>query len=86
MRAYLRPVVFALAALTCGILGAALYLEVQAYRTLKATYPQLIQVLQAHEAALQKLTGAPTFSLGTPDGQPPQTGQPAAPPASPAKP
>lgn len=61
--------------LLLGAIGAAAYLEVQNYRALKATYPQLIQILQAHEAALQKLTGAPTFSL-----PPQEKAEPAQPP------
>lgn len=75
MRTPLRLVALALGAviavLLVGAVGAAAYLEVQAYRTLKATYPQLIQVLQAHEVALQKLTGAPTITSTPPDAAAP---------------
>lgn len=61
--------------LLVGAAGAAAYLEVQNYRALKATYPQILQILSAHEAALQKLTGGPTFTT-----EPPQAAPQAAPP------
>lgn len=53
--------------LGCGGVGAWAYQEYTAYRQMQALLPQMINVINAHEQALQKITGAPTItpSAGT---------------------
>lgn len=57
-----------------GMLGVALgYGCLQAYSTytqIQALLPQIVQVINAHEVALQKLTGAPTIQA--PPATPPK--------------
>jgi len=72
-----------LACFTCGILGVMAYQEIQAFRTLKQLSPQIIQILNAHEQALQKLTGAPTIQLPTSANPPPAPAPAPGPPPSP---
>ena len=57
-----------------GVLAAALTVlglqEYQEYRKIQALVPQMIQLLNAHEAAIQKITGGPTIPPPAPTPTP----------------
>lgn len=57
----------------CGVAGAWAYNEYLAYRQMQTLLPQMINVINAHEQVLQKITGAPTIA--------PSSGGAGAPPA-----
>lgn len=48
--------------LGCGVAGAWAYNEYLAYRQMQVLFPQMVNVINAHEQALQKITGAPTIA------------------------
>jgi len=51
-----------LAVLLLGAAGAWAYQEYTTYRQMQALFPQIINVVNAHEAVLQKITGAPSLA------------------------
>lgn len=54
--------VAALAFLLFGAAGAWLYQEYTAYRQMQLLLPQIVNVINAHETTLQKITGAPSIA------------------------
>lgn len=62
VRTYAFVAAILVAFLTFGAAGAWLYQEYTAYRQMQALLPQIVNVLNAHEVTLQKITGAPTVA------------------------
>jgi uncharacterized membrane protein len=60
--------------LACGAAGAWAYQEYTAYRQMQTLLPQMINVINAHEQVLQKITGAPTIAPSTGGGASPGGG------------
>lgn len=54
--------VAALTFLLFGAAGAWLYQEYTAYRQMQLLLPQIVNVINAHETTLQKITGAPSIA------------------------
>ena len=67
-------IVAALTFLLFGAAGAWLYQEYTAYRQMQLLLPQIVNVINAHETTLQKITGAPTIpAAGAGSGATPPT-------------
>lgn len=62
LRTALLAVLAVLAVLLLGAAGAWAYQEYASYRQMQALFPQLINVVNAHEAVLQKITGVPSVA------------------------
>lgn len=54
--------VAALTFLLFGAVGAWMYQEYTAYRQMQLLLPQIVNVINAHETTLQKITGAPSIA------------------------
>lgn len=51
-----------LVCLVVGATGAWVYQQYAAFQQMQALFPQIVNVINAHEAALQKITGTPSIA------------------------
>lgn len=51
-----------LVCLVVGAAGAWAYQQYAAFQQMQALFPQIVNVINAHEAVIQKITGAPSIA------------------------